>query len=122
MPVMQKIDVLLALEYFGRDAGQRLYDLWRKVIEQHHVEIGFGQETQAVAACAFDELVNLERFVDLFEMIVQHIVIALAPHDLRLQSQHHGVRRVGAVHRLREEIERRRAWSTRLRASGNWRV
>ena len=76
-PRAEEIHVLLAALDIGCDAGERLRDRRRELGSEHRDEIGLAEIIEAVPPCAFHELVEVERLVHRFEMIMEDVIVAL---------------------------------------------
>ena len=73
--VAQEIGQLFALQDLGCHLVERIRDRGRQTPDLHHAELRFGEKGEVVASCSGRELMKKKRFVEFFEMIVQHIAV-----------------------------------------------
>lgn len=101
--IAEKVHVLLEVHDVGGEHLQDVLHLGREVRRGHGQEVGLAQVLQALGLGSLHELVEVERLVDLLQVLVEDVAVAglLDQVQLVLQQGTVGVRGLG--HRVGQE-------------------
>ncbi len=108
-PLLEEVQVLLAPQRVG-DRQERLLELLGQRAELRLGELRLGEVLQAMSARLGDELVEVQRVVDLGERVVEEQAVDVLCELARLGSEHLGELAVGLTRcaEQRQEAARRR--------------
>jgi hypothetical protein len=103
--VAQEVHVLFHVDGVLRQHLQDVLDFARIVGRHHAAKVHLAQVAQPLGLDALGELVEIDRLVDVFEMLVIQVGVRAAAKRLQLRLEQEGIGTVLARHRLAQEVK-----------------